>query len=202
MADKKGGAYGGKSGGGDTDFRKTYDRDEYARRAKERETKEREEGKARYEAKLQGKTYHAPASDKAELGQVEARTHRIDVASRIGRTELVSGNAGGGKRGKTGGFYCEICDITLKNSIELAEHYNHPGHLRRAGLELSVKRATLEDVRERLRYLSRKRKEESRVEVLDLDTRLDERRAQEEKEREEKRRKRNEKRRAKKEPEW
>ena len=57
----KAGAYGTK-GGGDTDFRKTWDRDEMAQRAKDREAKDREEGKERYEAKLAGKTYRLRAS--------------------------------------------------------------------------------------------------------------------------------------------
>lgn len=59
-------------------------------------------------------------------------------------------------------------------------------------------KATLDDVRERLRYLSRKRKEESRVDETDLDKRLEKHKEEEEREREEKRRKRNEKRRSKK----
>src|SRR5687768_7898655 len=59
MADsKKGSAYGAPAG--DTDFRKTYDLDEYAARAKEREAKEKDEAKARYEAKLAGKKYYKP----------------------------------------------------------------------------------------------------------------------------------------------
>jgi U4/U6.U5 tri-snRNP component SNU23 len=68
----------------------------------------------------------------------------------------------------------------------------------RSGLSGEVKRATLEDVQDRLRYLSRKRKDASKVETLDLDKRLDERKEEEERTREEKRRKRNEKRRSKK----
>ena len=51
------------------------------------------------------------------------------------------------------------------------------------------------EVRERLRWLKRKREEEKREEVVDLEGRLDVAREREEREREEKRRKRNEKRR-------
>jgi U4/U6.U5 tri-snRNP component SNU23 len=66
-------------------------------------------------------------------------------------------------------------------------------HQMRSGQSGEVKRATLEDVQDRLRYLSRKRKEASKVD----------RRDEEERAREEKRKKRNEKRRAKKqEDEW
>jgi len=60
-----------------------------------------------------------------------------------------------------------------------------------------VKRATLEEVRERLAYLVRRREEERMAvdTVVDLGERLVKREEKEEKERDEKRRKRNERRR-------
>lgn len=61
-----------------------------------------------------------------------------------------------------------------------------------------VRRATVEEVRERLRYLRRKRDEDKFQEVTDLDTRLALSKEQLEREAEERRQKRNEKRRAKK----
>ncbi|KAF2247869.1 hypothetical protein BU26DRAFT_605441 [Trematosphaeria pertusa] len=193
MADRKG-AYGG--GGGDTDFRKTYDREEYARRAKEREAKEKEESKARYEAKMAGKKYHRRASTPEDVRMTTAREARLDVQSRIGTTQIVTGGGVGRKSGV--GFVCSICDLSFFNNHEYIEHINSPGHLARSGQSAEVVKATLDDVRERLRYLSRKRKEESRVDETDLDKRLEKHKEEEEREREEKRRKRNEKRRSKK----
>lgn len=61
-----------------------------------------------------------------------------------------------------------------------------------------VRRATLDEVRDRLRYLKRKRDEDKFLEVTDLDARLALNREKLEQEAEEKRRLRNEKRRAKK----
>lgn len=81
MADKK---------GGDTDFRRKFNRDEAAARGAERERREKEEGKARYEAKLEGKKYHRRASTPPDARETEARTQRLDVASMIGKTMLVS----------------------------------------------------------------------------------------------------------------
>lgn len=103
MADRKG-AYGG--GGGDTDFRKTYDREEYARRAKEREAKEKEESKARYEAKMAGKKYHRRASTPEDVRMTTAREARLDVQSRIGTTQIVTGGGVGRKSGV--GFVCSV----------------------------------------------------------------------------------------------
>jgi len=61
-----------------------------------------------------------------------------------------------------------------------------------------VHRATVEEVRDRLRYLKRKRDEDKMLEVTDLDARLAMNKDKMEQEAEEKRRIRNEKRRAKK----
>ncbi|KAF2690156.1 hypothetical protein K458DRAFT_412975 [Lentithecium fluviatile CBS 122367] len=199
MADKKAGAYGAKPGGGDTDFRKTYDREEYARRAKAREEQEKIEGQARYEAKLQGKTYYRRASTPEDVKLTTARDSRLDVASRVGTVQLVQAGAQGRRRGF--GFVCEACDYSCSNNHEFLEHQSSTRHLRNVGATFDVERADVSMVRERLRYLARKRKEASRPEILDLDKRLEERKVEEEKEREEKRRKRNEKRRSKKQQE-
>ena len=132
----------------------------------------------------------------------EARTARVDVASLVGKTMLVPAGSGVGKRGKSAGFYCEACDLTFRDSPSWIEHLNSKQHLSNTGQSMEVRRATLEEVRERLRYLNRKRKEAMQKEELDLDTRLGQRREEEEREREAKRQKRNEKRRAKKKDEW
>jgi len=182
----------------DTEFRKTWDREEYAKKAADQEAKRKAEGKARYEAKLLGKKYHAPV-DYSSLEETTARDKRLDVASMVGKTTIVPAGASMGKRGVGAGFYCKDCDLTFKDNIQLVEHYNSKQHLIATGQSGEVKRATVEDVRMRLRMLSHRKRvqeeEERRAWQLDLGERLREREEIDAKEREEKRRKRNEKRR-------
>lgn len=85
-----------------------------------------------------------------------------------------------------------------RDNIQYVEHLNSKQHLVATGQSGEVRRATLEEVRDRLRYLKRKRDEDKFQEVADLDTRLELNRTKMEEEAEERRRKRNEKRRAKK----
>lgn len=193
MSERKG-AYGA-SAGGDTAFRRTWDREEYAAKAAEREKKIREEGKARHEAAVAGKTYIRRASTPPDARDTEARKARLNLADQVGKTQLVPAGAGQGKRGKGAGFYCEACDLTFKDNLQWIEHLNSKQHLSNTGESGEVKRATLEDVKERLEHLKRRREDEKAREVVDLSARIEVAKEQEEKEREEKRRKRNEKRR-------
>jgi U4/U6.U5 tri-snRNP component SNU23 len=92
-----------------------------------------------------------------------------------------------------------LAKLTLpRDNIQYVEHLNSKQHLVATGQSGEVQRATVEQVRERLRYLKRKRDEDKFQDVLDLDTRLAHSKDAMEQEAEERRRKRNEKRRSKK----
>ncbi|KKZ62842.1 hypothetical protein EMCG_02837 [[Emmonsia] crescens] len=193
---KKASAYGTPSS--DTSFRKTWDREEYTKKAAAEEAKSKEESKARYEAKLAGKKYHAPV-DFSSLEATSSRSERLNVASMVGKTTIIPAGSAIGKRGRGAGFYCPECDLTYKDNIQFVEHLNSKQHLIATGQSGEVVIATVEDVRHRLRWLSHKKRmqeeEERKVGQLDLGERLRTREEEEAKEREERRRKRNEKRR-------
>jgi U4/U6.U5 tri-snRNP component SNU23 len=193
MADSKKNAYSASTS--DTSFRRTWDHAEYAERAAVREAKERDEAKARYEAKLAGKKYVRRASTPPDVRESQARTQRLDVGSMVGKTMLVPAGAAVGKRGKGAGFYCEVCDLTFKDNLQLVEHYNSKQHQLKVGESGEVRRATAEEVRERLKWLKRKIETDKRDELVNLDERLQIAKERDEREREEKRQKRREKRR-------
>ena len=205
MAERKS-AYGAPAS--DTDFRKTWNREEYAAKAKAEEDARKEEGKARYEAKLEGKKWHKHV-DMSELNATSARGSRLDVASMVGKTTMVPASAGQGKKGKGAGFYCEACDLTYKDNIQYIEHLNSKQHLINTGQSNQVKRATLQDVKDRIELLKaakRQREDEERkLGELDIKARIQSAEDRDVAERDEKRRKRNEKRRkggVKQEEEW
>lgn len=193
MADRKG-AYGAASTS-DTSFRRTWDREVYAAKAAERDLKVKEEGKAKYEAALAGKKYIRRASTPEEAKDTEARRARLNVSDHVGKTQFVAAGATQGKRGKGAGFYCEVCDLTYKDNLQYVEHLNSRQHLVAEGKTGEVRKATLEDVKERFEFLKRKRDEAQAMETVDLTSRIEVAREQDELQREEKRRKRNEKRR-------
>lgn len=192
----------------DTDFRRKWDKEEYAVKAKAEDEKKREEGKARYEAKLEGKKWHKHV-DMSELDSTSARGARLDVSSMVGKTTMVPASAGVGKRGRSAGFYCEACDLTYKDNIQYIEHLNSKQHLINTGQSGEVKRATLQDVKDRIEYLKQRKQmreeEERKLAELDINERIRKAEDVDRSEREEKRRRRNEKRRrggVKEEDEW
>ena len=186
----------------DTDFRRTWDKAEYAEKAKKENDERRDDAKARYEAKLEGKKWHKHV-DMKSLDDTTSRGQRLDVSSMVGKSTLVPAGAGVGKRGKGAGFYCEACDLTYKDNVQFIEHLNSKQHLINTGQSGEVKRATLEDVRERIDWLKMKKQEreeeEKKLSEVDIQQRIKRAEDEMDMEREEKRRKRNEKRRAQKE---
>ena len=181
----------------DTSFRKTWDRDEYRQKAAEREAKIKSEGAARAEAKAAGKKYFARASTPPDARESESRTSRLDVSNNVGKTTLVPAGAAMGKKGRGAGFYCSDCDLTFKDNLQFVEHLNSKQHQVNTGQTGEVRKATLEEVRERIAWLTRKRREEMEGsgDVVELGKRLEVRKELDEREREEKRQKRREKRR-------
>jgi len=189
MSSDKKSAYGTASE--DTSFRRTWDREEYAAQASERNARERAEAAERREAKLSGKSY-VRAATPPDASKTESREKRLDVTAQLGKTLLVPASAAVGKRGKGAGFYCKDCDLTFKDNLQWVDHLNSRQHLVSVGESGMVERATLEMVKARLEYLKRKRDEEIKGEVIDLEERLAVRREREEKEREAKRLRRKE----------
>ncbi|KAK7426952.1 U4/U6.U5 snRNP associated protein [Neonectria magnoliae] len=183
---KKGGAYGAPAG--DTEFRKTYDLEEYAAKGKEREAKEKEEAKARYEAKMAGKKYHQPLTGNETY--TSARRNIIDLTAQVGKTQLVPAGAGVGKRGRSAGFYCEACDLTFKDNKQFVEHLNTPQHLINTGQTSEVKRATADEVHARIEHYIRRREDLEKEKATSLQERLQLREEEDQKEAEERRQKR------------
>lgn len=181
-----GGAY--ETTASDTDFRKKYDRSEYAQKAAEKEASEKEESKLRYEAKLAGKKYYKPLT--GEESQTEARKQRLDVSANVGKVSLMPAGAAMGKHGKGAGFYCEACNKTYKDNLQWVDHINSMEHLRAIGEDGSVRKATAEDVRRRIDEIWERMQEEKEGDAKTLAERLEIREVESEKDREERRAKR------------
>ncbi|EKM53937.1 uncharacterized protein PHACADRAFT_97984 [Phanerochaete carnosa HHB-10118-sp] len=179
-----GGAYGTKAS--DTDFRKKWDKEEYAERAKQKDEEERERMKENEERVKQGKK---PRRGKKEdlpkpTELMKQREGSLDLDKNLGKTMVVQNTSGRGPG--VPGFYCEVCNRTYKDSTGYLDHINGRSHLRALGQTTRIERSTVEQVRARIAYLREKTKEASSAKSFDFEQRLTEIRDREAKARAEK----------------
>ena len=138
-----GGAYGTKAK--DTDFRKKWDKEEYAERAKRKDEEERERMQENEERLKQGVTFFSmdiiraakfielrligkrPRKGKKEdlpkpTELMKQREGPLDLEKNLGKTMVVQNTSGRGPG--VPGFYCETCNRTYKDSVGYLDHIN------------------------------------------------------------------------------
>ncbi|VDC06972.1 unnamed protein product [Peniophora sp. CBMAI 1063] len=169
MADK-GGAYGAQAK--DTEFRKKWDKEEYAERAKQKDAEAYELAKENEERAKQGK--RPLKGNKKVLPKptelMKQREGDLELDKNLGKTMVVN-NPGGRGPGQPG-FYCETCNRTYKDSTGYLDHINGRAHLRALGQTTRIARSTVEQVRARIAFLREKTKEASEAKQFDFDERL------------------------------
>ncbi|KAJ3319056.1 hypothetical protein HDV06_006740 [Boothiomyces sp. JEL0866] len=126
----KGGVYGKE--GGDTNFRQTWDKDEYRQKAKEREQQLKKRKQPDEEENLN--LGAAQTIDEQLLNVTVNKTAVVTAAEEL----------------KGPGFHCRVCDETFKDNLSFLDHLTSPSHLKKTGQSTHVERSTVEQVRKRL----------------------------------------------------
>ncbi|KAI0057949.1 hypothetical protein BV25DRAFT_1902369 [Artomyces pyxidatus] len=169
MAEKQG-AYGSKAS--DTDFRRKWDKEEYAERAKKKDDEERERMQENEQRLKQGKK--PLRGKKQDLPKptelMKRRENDLELDKNLGKTMVVQ-NPGGRGAGQPG-FFCETCNRTYKDSVGYLDHINGRAHLRALGQTTRIERSTVEQVRARIAFLREKTKEASSARAFDFERRL------------------------------
>ncbi|GBE81433.1 hypothetical protein BKA93DRAFT_815493 [Sparassis latifolia] len=170
MSGKGGGAYGARAS--DTDFRKKWDKEEYAEKARQHDQEEKERMQENEERLKQGKKPRKGRRDDlpkpTEL--MKRREGDLELEKNLGKTIVVQNQ---GTRGPgVPGFYCETCNRTYKDSVGYLDHINGRAHLRALGQTTRIERSTVEQVRARIAYLRDKTREASTAKSFDFEQRL------------------------------
>ncbi|KAI9312375.1 hypothetical protein BX666DRAFT_1866210 [Dichotomocladium elegans] len=148
-------AYGaGKAG--DTDFRRKWDKAEYAERARAREARDRAAERNDERKRMGLPPIRAKKEDAEPLDMLKNREKKIDFESNLGKVQIIQSGAAG-EASRQPGFYCAACDIVVKDSANYLDHVNGRKHQRNVGKEMKVERSSVASVKERLAMLKRKK---------------------------------------------
>lgn len=161
------------------DHRRKWDREEYERLAAERIKAEEEDDE---------ETGKKGPPVKREL--LKQREYKVDLDSKLGKSVVINKNT---PTSQSGGYYCNVCDCVVKDSINFLDHINGKKHQRNLGMSMRIERSTLDQVKGR--FQQNKKKMEEKKKEYDMSQRMQELAEEEERMKEYRREKRNEKKR-------
>jgi U4/U6.U5 tri-snRNP component SNU23 len=91
---------------------------------------------------------------------LKPRDYDVDLDSSVGKSIVVNKTT---PSAQAGGFYCNVCDCVVKDSINFLDHINGRKHQRNLGMSMKVERSTVEQVRERFAMHKRKAQEKKEI---------------------------------------
>lgn len=135
----------------DNTARRTWDKDAFRKQADEKKSKDakKDDIDSANEAKRQRRLERDPLHQGLIVARsdLKARDYQLDLASRLGKTQVVGINT---PLSQQAGFYCAVCDCLLRDSQSYLDHINGKYHNRALGMSLRVERSSVDQVRQRL----------------------------------------------------
>ncbi|KAI0557959.1 zinc finger matrin type 2 [Gracilaria domingensis] len=122
--------------------RRSWDVAAFEKRAQERQRAEKEAEQEKLRARKAAR--NAAPVDEDPFAPTRAwltkREHDVDLESKVGTIEVVASV-------QKSGFYCKLCDTTMKDSNRYLQHVNSRFHQKALGMSMRVKRSTVQDIK-------------------------------------------------------
>merc|ERR1712058_194995 len=152
------------------DHRRKWDTVEWEKNAKAREDLERAMNRDRSRDEK---------VDPIRREMLQIRDYKVDLESKLGKSTVITKNT---PQAATGGYYCNVCDCVVKDSINFLDHINGKKHQRNLGMSMKIERSSLDQVKER--FALNKKKMEEKKKDYDFEERMKELKEEEEKQKE------------------
>ncbi|XP_001599252.1 zinc finger matrin-type protein 2-like [Nasonia vitripennis] len=147
------------------DHRRKWNREEYERLALQRLQEE-----------IAEEELGIPKQPTVKRELLKQRDYKVDLESKLGKSVVINKNT---PSSQSGGYYCNVCDCVVKDSINFLDHINGTKHQRNLGMSMKIERSTLEQVK--ARFAANKKKLEEKKKDYDLEQRVKELKEEEEK---------------------
>lgn len=144
-------------------FRRTWDASEYEEKAKKRLEEDL--------ALLNDDYISKDDEEVVKREKLKARDYQVDLSSRLGKSQVITKTT---PLQEQGGYYCNVCDCVVKDSINFLDHINGKKHQRNMGMSMKVERSTLDQVKNRFASNKKKKEEDEKKKDYDFDARIKE----------------------------
>merc|ERR550525_739354 len=92
------------------------------------------------------------------------RDYKVDLDSKLGKSQVITKTT---PSSQSGGYYCNVCDCIVKDSINFLDHINGKKHQRNLGMSMKIERSTVDQVK--ARFAKNKAKLEETKREYDLE---------------------------------
>lgn len=140
--------------GKNDNYRRTWDPAEYGIKAKLRA--DEKVGKTQIK-NVNNVNINIKEGEKPMKELLKAREYLVDLEKQVGKSFVINKTIG---TMADGGYYCDVCDCSLRDSSNFLDHINGKKHQANLGIKLKVERSSLDQVKERIKLMSQKKQQE------------------------------------------